>query len=89
MPELDLDIPFLRISFIFRKYKAYTILKCFIYSSLIYYMLTAVCLSSSPLSPSPLPPLYPLFLIFASEKRRPPKDINQTWHKEITLIQGT
>lgn len=52
-------------------------------------MLTAVCLSSSPLSPSPLPPLYPLFLIFALEKRRPPKDINQTWHKEITLIQGT
>jgi hypothetical protein len=55
MPELDLDIPFLRISFIFRKYKAYTILKCFIYSSLIYYMLATD-------SPPPFLVSFPHFL---------------------------
>ena len=57
------------------------------YSSLIYYISNAVSppllLSVPPLT-SPLPQsCSPSALSFSSEKGRPPRDSNQTWHMEL------
>jgi hypothetical protein len=51
----------------------------FIYSSLIYYILTKFSLSPLLPVPYPQPLLDPLFLLFPLEKSRPPWDSNQTW----------
>lgn len=56
-----------------------------IYSSLIYYMQTAVSPPSSPLNPYSHNPLFPgpLLLWFPSENGRPPTALNQAGHIKV------